>query len=102
MSVTNNIELQTQVTGTISDDIPQTLNQVESPATQAWKGLKLKMREGLDSAGRFYQQMVSQLGEAIGVADGEPYWNAYLGQWQIWVNFADECRSVVCDWLVVV
>ncbi|MHC0068679.1 hypothetical protein ACWATR_38435, partial [Nostoc sp. UIC 10890] len=29
-----------------------------------------------------------------------PYWNAYLGQWQIWVNFADGCRSVVCDWLV--
>ncbi|MBD2527294.1 hypothetical protein [Nostoc sp. FACHB-133] len=64
VSVTNNIKLQKQVTGTISDDIPQTLNQVESPATQAWKGLKLKMRLGLDSAGRFYQQMVSQLGEA--------------------------------------
>ncbi|NEU82839.1 hypothetical protein [Nostoc sp. UIC 10630] len=31
-----------------------------------------------------------------------PYWNAYLGQWQVWVNFADECRSVVCDWLVAV
>ncbi len=33
------------------------------------------------------------------MADGEPYWNAYLGQWLLWVKFADECRSVVCDWL---
>ncbi|MBD2732258.1 hypothetical protein H6G96_40005 [Nostoc sp. FACHB-892] len=41
-------------------------------------------------------------GKAIGVADGEPYWNGYLGQWQVWVNFGSECRSVVCDWLIVV
>ncbi|WP_306423353.1 hypothetical protein [Nostoc favosum] len=102
VSLINNIEFPTQVTGTISDDIPQTLNQVESPATQAWKGLKLKMRLGLDSAGRFYQQLVSQLGEAVGIADGEPYWNAYLGQWQVWVNFGSGCTSVVCDWLFAV
>ncbi|OYE04056.1 plasmid replication protein, CyRepA1 family [Nostoc sp. 'Peltigera membranacea cyanobiont' 232] len=102
VSVTNNIEFPTQVTGTISDDIPQTLNQVESPATQAWKGLKLKLQQGLDSAGQFYQQLVSAVGAAIGVADGEPYWNGYLGQWQVWVNFGSEYRSVVCDWLVAV
>ncbi|MBD2512344.1 hypothetical protein H6G91_34885 [Nostoc muscorum FACHB-395] len=36
------------------------------------------------------------------IADGEPYWNAYLNQWQVWVNFADGCKSVVCDWLVAV
>ncbi len=41
------------------------------------------MRLGLDSAGRFYTELVSQVGEAIGVADGEPYWNAYLGQWLV-------------------
>ncbi|MHC5761505.1 hypothetical protein [Nostoc sp.] len=58
------------------------------------------MRLGLDSAGRFYTELVSKEGEAIGVADSEPYWNGYLGQWQVWVKFADECRSVVCNWLV--
>jgi hypothetical protein len=47
-------------------------------------------------------QLISKVGKAIGVADGEPYWNAYLNQWQVWVNFADGCRSVVCDWLAVV
>ncbi|QFS51874.1 DNA primase [Nostoc sphaeroides CCNUC1] len=24
------------------------------------------------------------------------------GQWQVWVSFGSECRSVVCDWLVAV
>ncbi|QFS52021.1 hypothetical protein [Nostoc sphaeroides] len=57
---------------------------------------------GLDSAGSFYNELVSKVGEAVGIADGEPYWNGYLGQWQVWVNFADGCRSVVCDWLVAV
>ncbi|MEA5626709.1 hypothetical protein [Nostoc sp. UHCC 0251] len=60
------------------------------------------MRLGLDSVGKFYKQLVSAVGEAIGVADGEPYWNGYLNQWQVWVNFGSGCTSVVCDWLVVV
>ena len=85
------------MTDTISDDIPQTLNEVESPATHGWKGLRLKMRLGLDSVGKFYQQLVSQVGEAVGVADGKPYWNGYLGKWQVWVNFGGGCTSVVCD-----
>ncbi|MBD2732272.1 hypothetical protein H6G96_40090 [Nostoc sp. FACHB-892] len=33
------------------------------------------------------------------IADGKPYWNGYLGQWQVWVSFTDGCKSVVCDWL---
>ncbi|MBN3879918.1 MULTISPECIES: hypothetical protein [unclassified Nostoc] len=70
VSVTNNIELQTQVTGTISHDIPQTVTQVENPIAQGWKGLKLKLQQGLDSAGQFYQQLVSTIGSAVGVVDG--------------------------------
>ncbi|MFW9257777.1 hypothetical protein A4S05_14605 [Nostoc sp. KVJ20] len=35
---------------------------------------------------RDYQQLVSIIGSAIGIADSEPIWNAYLGQWQVWVN----------------
>ncbi len=61
--------------------IPQTLNQIESPATQGLQGLKLKMQQGLDCAGQFYSELVSTIGSAVGVADGEPYWNGYLGQW---------------------
>jgi hypothetical protein len=102
VSVINNIEFPTQVTGTISDDIPKTLNQVESPATHGWKGLKLKLQQGLDSIGSSYSELISKVGEAVGIADGEPYWNAYLNQWQVWVNFAHGCKSVVCDWLVAV
>ena len=102
VSVTNNIEFLTQVTDTTSHGIPLSLNQVESPVNQGWKGLKLKLQQGLDSAGSFYNELVSKVGEAVGVADGEPYWNAYLGQWQVWVNFGGGCRSVVCDWLMVV
>ncbi|MBD0390207.1 MAG: hypothetical protein ICV54_27835 [Nostoc sp. C3-bin3] len=102
VSVTNNISTTTPVIDTQSQDIPQTLTPVESPAVLGWKGLKLKIRQGIESAGQFYQQLVSRIGEAVGVADGEPYWNAYLGQWQLWVNFTDGCRSVVCDWMVAV
>jgi hypothetical protein len=92
----------TQVIDTISFDIPQTLTQVESAAIQGWKGLKLKMQLGLDSVGKFYNELVSAVGVAVGVADGEPFWNRYLGQWQIAVNFASGCKSVLCDWLIVV
>ncbi len=98
VSVMNNIVLTTPVSDTTPIDIPQTVTQVENPVAHGWKGLKLKMREGLNSAGRFYTELASQ----VGVADGEPYWNAYLGQWQVWVNFAWGCTSVVCDWLVAV
>jgi len=96
VSVTNNIELQTQVSDT--DNTPQ----ISDDAVGGWNGLKLKLRQGLESGGSFYQELVSKVGEAVGVADGEPYWNGCLGQWQVWVNFADGCRSVVCDWLAAV
>ena len=102
VSVTNNINTTTPVVDTQSIHIPQTLTQVENPATLGWKGLSLKLRQGLDSAGKFYSELVSTIGSAVGVADGEPYWNGYLGLWQVWVNFAQACTSVVCDWLVVV
>ncbi|MGJ5632633.1 hypothetical protein [Nostoc sp. CALU 1950] len=79
MSVTNNKDIQTPLIDT-SQSIPQALNEVESPTIQGLQGLKLKMREGIDSAGRFYSELVSTIGVAVGVADGEPYWNAYLEQ----------------------
>jgi hypothetical protein len=99
VSVTNNIELQTPGIDTESLDIPQAFTQ-EDPKVLGWKGLSLKLRQGLDCVGQFHQRLVSQLGDAIGVADGEPFWNGYLGQWQVWVKFGSDCRSVVCDWLV--
>lgn len=65
-----------------------------------WTGLKLKLQQGLKDAGKFYQDLVDRVGEAIGVADCEPHWNGYLGRWQVWVNFSDGCKSIVCDWLM--
>ncbi|MEH2166624.1 MAG: plasmid replication protein, CyRepA1 family [Nostoc sp.] len=73
VSVSNNISTTTPVIDTQSQDIPQPLTPVESPTFLGWKGLKLKMHQGLDSAGDFYKELVSQLDEAVGVADGEPY-----------------------------
>ena len=99
VSVINNIEFPTQVIDTTSQILEEV---VSNPQGQAWKGLKLKLQQGLDSAGRFYTELVSKVGEGVGIADGEPYWNGYLGQWQVWVNFANGCRSVGCDWLVAV
>ncbi|NDJ25786.1 DUF3854 domain-containing protein [Nostoc sp. B(2019)] len=96
VSVTNNIDVTTLIIDTTSQDIPQT----EDTVVQGWKGLKLKIRQGLDSVGKFYQQLVSQVGEAVGIVDGEPYWNTCMGQWQVWVNFEGGCKSVVCDWLM--
>ncbi|WP_404827133.1 plasmid replication protein, CyRepA1 family [Dendronalium phyllosphericum] len=97
VSVTNNIELQTQVSDT--HNISQTLNEVENPAVCGWKGLKLRLRQELKSAGQLYQQLISKVGEAIGIADGEPIWNGYLGNWMISVSFASGCKSVMCDWV---
>ncbi|MEH2297581.1 MAG: hypothetical protein V7K88_00500 [Nostoc sp.] len=98
MSVTNNISTTTPVIDTQSQGIPQTLTPVESPTNQGWKGLKLKMHYWLDSVGSFYQQLVDKLGEAVGVADGEPFWNGYLGCGRF--GFCYRVKSVVCDWLV--
>lgn len=67
-----------------------------------WVGLKLKLQHGLKDAGRFYQETVSEIGEAIGVAEGEPFWNAYLNRWHVAVNFACGCKSVACDWLAII
>ncbi|MGF2037305.1 MAG: hypothetical protein RMZ43_018625 [Nostoc sp. CmiVER01] len=58
------------------------------------------MHLGLDNVGSCYSELISKVGEAVGVADDEPYCNGYLGQWLLWVNFAWGCTSVVCDWLV--
>ncbi|MGJ5627914.1 plasmid replication protein, CyRepA1 family [Nostoc sp. CALU 1950] len=96
VSVSDNIVLSTPVIDTTSRILEEV---VESPQGQAWKGLKLKIQQGLDSAGSFYNQLVSTIGSAVGVAGSEPYWNGYLGQWQVWVSFTDGCKSVVCDWL---
>ncbi|MBU7587011.1 MAG: hypothetical protein KAF91_29870 [Nostoc sp. TH1S01] len=68
--------------------------------SKLWTGLKLKLQQGLEDTGKFYQELVDKIGNAIGVADGEPFWNRYLGQFMVAVNFANGCKSVVCDWLV--
>ncbi|MHC5722766.1 MAG: plasmid replication protein, CyRepA1 family [Nostoc sp.] len=67
-----------------------------------WAGLKLKLQQGLQNAGRFYQETVSEIGEAIGIADSEPFWNVYLNRWHVNVNFACGCKSVACDWVAIV
>ncbi|RCJ32574.1 hypothetical protein A6770_41200 [Nostoc minutum NIES-26] len=87
------LNIQRQVTDT------HNTSQTSDEAVGGWKGLRLKLRQGLESAGQFYTELVSKVGDAVGVADGEPIWNGYLGQWQVWVNFADGCRSVGCDWV---
>jgi len=51
---------------------------------------------------RFYQETVSEIAEAVGIADGEPFWNVYLNRWQVAVNFAFGCKSVACDWVAIV
>jgi hypothetical protein len=70
MSVTNNIVLPTQGIDTTSQILEKV---VPNPQVQAWKGLKLKLQQGLDSAGRFYSELVYKVGFSLGVADGEPY-----------------------------
>ncbi|MBN3893848.1 MAG: DUF3854 domain-containing protein [Nostoc sp. NOS(2021)] len=66
-----------------------------------WAGLKLKLQQGLQDAGRFYKETVSEIGEAIGVADSEPFWNVYSNRWHVAVNFACGCKSVACDWVAI-
>ncbi|MBW4689257.1 MAG: hypothetical protein KME40_30240 [Komarekiella atlantica HA4396-MV6] len=95
--------MHTQVIDTTPQDIPQTLDEaVVSDAATRWKGLQVRVQQGLEGAGRFYQELVTKLGKAVGIADGEPVWNQYQGCWQVAVNFATGCKSVACDWLVAV
>ncbi|MFN6480814.1 hypothetical protein [Nostoc sp. DedQUE07] len=49
--------------------------------------MKLKLCQGIESAGQFYSELVSTVSNADSVADGEPYWNGYLGKWQVWLKF---------------
>ncbi|MCC5638746.1 hypothetical protein LC593_23505 [Nostoc sp. CHAB 5844] len=82
-------------------EILETSFEVESSLIiQGWQGLKLKLRQGLENAGSFYQALVLKIGDAIGIADGEPIWNQYQGNWMIPVNFANGFTAVVCDWLM--
>lgn len=67
-----------------------------------WAGLKLKLQQGLEDAGRFYQETVLEIGEGVGLAQGEPFWNVYLNRWQVIVNFACGCKSVACDWVTAI
>jgi hypothetical protein len=96
VSPTCNKEIDTQVNDTTSPaQTPST-----STLDQGWKGLKLKLRQGLENAGSFYTEMVSRIGNTVGIADSEPFWNQCLSQWMVWVSFEGGCKSVVCDWLV--
>jgi hypothetical protein len=55
VSVTNNIELPIQVIDTTLQDIPQASDSMESSSiTQGWKGLKLRLQQGLDNACKLY------------------------------------------------
>jgi hypothetical protein len=36
--------------------------------SKLWTGLKLKLQQGLEDAGEFYQQLVDKIGESVGVA----------------------------------
>ncbi|MBG1268111.1 plasmid replication protein, CyRepA1 family [Nostoc sp. WHI] len=76
-------------------------NEQTNDRLPSWVGLKLKLQQGLQGAGRFYQEAVLKIGESIGIADSEPFWNAYLNRWQIAVNFACGCKSVAFDWVVI-
>ncbi|MHC5821269.1 MAG: plasmid replication protein, CyRepA1 family [Nostoc sp.] len=67
----------------------------------SWVGLKLKLQQGLQDAGKFYQETVSEIGEAIGIAEGEPFWNAFLSRWHIAVSFTCGSKSVACDWVAI-
>ncbi len=66
-----------------------------------WAGLKLKLQHDLQDAGRFYLEAISEIGEAIGIAEGEPFWNGFLNRWHIAVNFACGSKSVACDWVAI-
>ena len=67
-----------------------------------WTGLVVKLQHGLQNAGRFYQETFLEIGEGVGLAQGEPFWNVYLNRWQVIVNFACGCKSVACDWVTAI
>lgn len=99
------VELQPQLSNLekIKLDELQVLSSEVSEETDnyllLWSGLKVRLQQGLENAGRFYKETVSEIGQAVGVAEGEPFWNAYSSRWHVAVNFANGCRSLCCNWL---
>nr|WP_242045813.1 plasmid replication protein, CyRepA1 family [Calothrix sp. FACHB-1219] len=92
-----NPELVEQAIASVEDSPPQT----------RWTGLKLQLRQGLEIAGSiwsdFYRELSERFGQAIGLAENEPFWNAYAENFQVHVTFPMlGTRSVPCDWLNLV
>lgn len=82
----------------------------EQPATSTqelptWKGLSLRIKEGLEVVGSvcggLYRELSEKFGQAIGIAENEPLFNTYLQDWQVHVVFADGLKSIPCSWLEI-
>ncbi|MBD0387693.1 MAG: hypothetical protein ICV54_14530, partial [Nostoc sp. C3-bin3] len=70
-----------------------------------WKGLSLRIKEGLKVAGSvwsgLYRELSEKVGQAIGISENEPFFNEYLQDWQVHVIFPNGLRSIPCSWLEV-
>lgn len=94
-----------KLTDTNSYELP--LPATEQPQIQltGWKGLKLRLRQGLKITGRIWNDLYSELsdtfGQVIGTSENEPLFNAYQQNWFIHVVFANGIRSIPCDWVEV-
>lgn len=76
----------------------------DSPSQTRWTGLKLQLRQGIEIASstwsNLYKELLGRFGQAIGIAENEPFWNAYAGNFLVHVKFSTlGTRSVPCDWL---
>ena len=94
----------------VKEEIPtaviQELTQVNPvPTSQLpqWTGLKLRLKQGLEVTGfiwgNWYKELSEKFGQAIGIAESEPFLNQYLQNWQVHVVFPSGLGSIPHEWL---
>lgn len=79
------------------------VNPVPTSQLPQWTGLKLRLKQGLEVTGfiwgNWYKELSEKFGQAIGIAESEPFLNQCLQNWQVHVVFPSGLGSVPHEWL---
>ncbi|MFS0520137.1 plasmid replication protein, CyRepA1 family, partial [Nostoc sp. UIC 10607] len=79
------------------------VNPVPTSQPPQWTGLKLRLKQGVEVTGfiwnNWYKQLFEKFGQAIGVAESEPFLNQCLQNWQVHVVFPSGLGSIPHEWL---
>lgn len=98
--------LQEQLADVIVKEEMAQVNPVPTSQLPQWRGLKLRLKQGLEVTGfiwgNWYKELSEKFGQAIGIAESEPFLNQCLQNWQVHVVFPSGLGSIPDEWLEAV